>query len=71
MATTFHNTPRPSGLRVVLDWLHGTAREANRISGMSQRELDDIGVKSGSLSSAVHRDIGRVQLVDFGWRLGR
>jgi hypothetical protein len=59
-------------LRFVLRWLRRTAPDRiNHISGMSERELDDIGLRSGALSSVVDRDLGRTRLVDFGWRLGR
>lgn len=41
------------------------------ISGMSDRDLRDIGLRPRSLTSTVYREIGRPGLVDFGWRLGR
>lgn len=71
MANVFHPSPRTSGLRAVFDWLNGTMRSAGKVSGLSERDLGDIGVRSAGLSSAVTRDIGRTRLVDFGWRLGR
>jgi hypothetical protein len=42
-----------------------------RVSGMSDMELRDIGLRPRSLSSTVYREIGKPGLVDFGWRLGR
>lgn len=59
----------------ITDWLH-EARSALvhpgiRVSGMSDQELRDIGLKPRSLTSTVYREIGKPGLVDFGWRLGR
>ena len=42
-----------------------------RVSGMSDNELRDIGLRPRSLTSTVYREIGKPGLVDFGWRLGR
>lgn len=66
---------RPKSLRQAAGWLrearaaltHSTAH----VSGMSDKELRDIGLKPRSLSSTVYREIGRPGLVDFSWRLGR
>ena len=41
------------------------------VSGMSDKELRDIGLRPRSLTSTVYREIGKPGLVDFGWRLGR
>ena len=59
----------------ITGWLH-EARAALRyagvqVSGMSDRDLRDIGLRPRSLTSTVYREIGRPGLVDFGWRLGR
>ena len=59
----------------ITGWLH-EARAALRhagvkISGMSDRDLRDIGLRPRSLTTTVYREIGRPGLVDFGWRLGR
>ncbi len=59
----------------ITNWLH-EARAALvhpgiRVSGMSDQELRDIGLKPRSLTSTVYREIGRPGLVDFCWRLGR
>jgi hypothetical protein len=60
---------------LIADWLH-EARAAlvypgARVSGMSDKELRDIGLRPRSLTSTVYREIGKPGLVDFGWRLGR
>jgi hypothetical protein len=59
----------------ITEWLH-EARSAlvhpgARVSGMSDKELRDIGLRPRSLTSTVYREIGKPGLVDFGWRLGR
>jgi hypothetical protein len=58
----------------ITGWLH-EARAAlahpARVSGMSDKELRDIGLRPRSLTSTVYREIGKTGLVDFGWRLGR
>jgi hypothetical protein len=67
--------PAPGRFRHAADWLR-EARAALthptlRISGMTDKELRDIGLRPRSLSSTVYREIGKPGLVDFGWRLGR
>lgn len=66
---------RPSSLRLAADWLR-EARAAlthptTLVSGMTDKELRDIGMKPRSLTTTVYREIGKPSLVDFGWRLGR
>jgi len=59
----------------ITGWLHearaALAHPGLRVSGMSDKELRDIGLRPRSLTSTVYREIGRPGLVDFGWRLGR
>lgn len=66
---------RPGTLRQATDWLRqarvALAQPGARVSGMSDQELRDIGLKPRSLTSTVYREIGKTGLVDFGWRLGR
>lgn len=66
---------RPSSLRQASDWLRDArailTHSSVRVSGMSDKELRDIGLRPRSLSSTVYREIGKPGLVDFGWRLGR
>jgi uncharacterized protein YjiS (DUF1127 family) len=75
MALAFEPTPRTGGFRAARDWLRDArsalAHPVPRISGMSDRELRDIGLRPRSLTSTVYREIGKTGLVDFGWRLGR
>ena len=59
----------------ITGWLH-EARAALvhtgvKVSGMSDRDLRDIGLRPRSLTSTVYREIGQPRLADFGWRLGR
>ena len=66
---------RPGSLRQAVDWLR-EARAAlmhptTRVSGMTDKELRDIGLRPRSLTSTVYREIRKPALVDFGWRLGR
>ncbi len=68
MSIAFESAPRARAFHHVLGWLRGPAA---RISALSDRDLTDIGVRARSLSSSVHREIGKPGLVDFGWRLGR
>ena len=60
---------------LIADWLHEAraplAYPGARVSGMSDKDLRDIGLRPRSLSSTVYREIGKTGLVDFGWRLGR
>jgi len=59
----------------ITDWIHearaALAYPGARISGLSDKELRDIGLRPRSLTSTVYREIGKTGLVDFGWRLGR
>ena len=75
MSLALHTAPRTGTLRTVLDWLidarTALARPAQKVSGMSERDLRDIGLKPRSLTSTVYREIGKPGLVDFNWRLGR
>lgn len=75
MSTAIHTARRTSRLRIALDWLHeaqaALSVPAEQVSGMSDKDLRDIGLKPRSLSSNVYREIGKPRLVDFGWRLGR
>lgn len=68
MASAHHS--RPSGLRAALAWFQASLTGPAGLSGLSNRDLGDIGVRLGSLSSAIDRDVARRSLVDFGWRLG-
>ena len=66
---------RPSSLQQATDWLR-EARAAlthptTEVSGMTDKELRDIGLRPRSLTSTVYREIRKPGLVDFGWRLGR
>lgn len=75
MSIVADSTPGTSWPRQAADWLR-EARAALthptlRISGMTDKELRDIGLRPRSLSSTVYREIGKPGLVDFGWRLGR
>ncbi len=60
---------------LIADWLHearaALAYPGARVSGMSDKDLRDIGLRPRSLTSTVYREIGKPGLVDFGWRLGR
>jgi hypothetical protein len=60
---------------LIADWLHearaSLAYPGARVSGMSDKDLRDIGLRPRSLTSTVYREIGKPGLVDFGWRLGR
>jgi uncharacterized protein YjiS (DUF1127 family) len=75
MPITVDPTPRPRHLRQIVDWLRDARSAAAcpgiRISGMSDKELRDIGLKPRSLTSTVYNEIGKTGLVDFNWRLGR
>ena len=75
MSFALHAARRTGRLRTVLDWLADArvalARPGERTSGMSDRDLRDIGLKPRSLTSTVYREIGKPGLVDFNWRLGR
>jgi hypothetical protein len=66
---------RPSSLRQAVDWLHearaALTHSTTRVSGMTDKELRDIGLRPRSLTSTVYREIRKPGLVDFGWRLGR
>jgi hypothetical protein len=66
---------RPRALRQATSWLRearvALAHPVARISGMSDKELRDIGLRPRSLTSTVYSEIGKTGLVDFGWRLGR
>ena len=66
---------RPKSLRLAADWLReasaALSHPAAHVSGMTDKELRDIGLRPRSLSSTVYREIGKTGLVDFGWRLGR
>lgn len=59
----------------IIDWLRqarvALGRPMEKISGMSDKQLRDIGLRPRSLTSTVYREIGKPGLVDFGWRLGR
>lgn len=59
----------------ITGWLHearaALAYQGLRVSGLSDRDLRDIGLKPRSLTTTVYREIGKSGLVDFGWRLGR
>jgi hypothetical protein len=75
MSIVADSTHGTSWSRQAADWLR-EARAALthptlRISGMTDKELRDIGLRPRSLSSTVYREIGKPGLVDFGWRLGR
>jgi hypothetical protein len=75
MSTVINPSHRPSSLRQAADWLR-EARAAlthptTQVSGLTDKELRDIGLKPRSLSTTVYREIGKPGLVDFGWRLGR
>ena len=67
--------PLTGALRQAAGWLNevraALSHRAAPVSGMSDKELRDIGLRPRSLSSTVYREIGRTGLVDFGWRLGR
>jgi hypothetical protein len=75
MSAAFDPTPRPGLINEALGWLRDTkavlGQGAVRVSTLSDRDLADIGVKPRSLSSSIHREIGKPRLIDFGWRLGR
>lgn len=75
MAFAFQPSPHTSVFRAVFDWLReasaALAHPVTRISGMSDKELRDIGLRPRSLTSTVYREIGKTGLVDFSWRLGR
>lgn len=62
-------------LRQATDWLRearaALTHSVTRVSGMSDKDLWDIGLRPRSLTSTVYREIGKPGLVDFGWRLGR
>jgi hypothetical protein len=67
--------PRPSSLQQAAGWLRDAraalTHPAVLVSGMSDKDLRDIGLRPRSLTSTVYREIGKPGLVDFGWRLGR
>jgi hypothetical protein len=75
MSIVIDPTPRPSSLQQAAGWLRDAraalARPAVLVSGMSDKDLRDIGLRPRSLTSTVYREIGKPGLVDFGWRLGR
>lgn len=75
MSACCEPTPHESPLRVALDWLRDAraalAHPAKEVSGLSDSQLRDIGLRPRSLSSTVYREIGKTGLVDFGWRQGR
>ena len=75
MSIVIDPSHRPSSLRLVADWFRQARsafeHPAAHVSGMSDQELRDIGLKPRSLTSTVYREIGKPGLVDFGWRLGR
>ncbi|HEY6633559.1 MAG TPA: hypothetical protein VIZ90_19060 [Rhizobiaceae bacterium] len=60
---------------VIANWLHearaALAYPRPQVSGLSDKDLRDIGLRPRSLTTTVYREIGRPGLVDFGWRLGR
>ena len=75
MSITFETGYQPHRLRQAAEWLQ-IARAAlihpvARISGMSDKDLRDIGLRPRSLTSTVYREIGKTNLVDFSWRQGR
>ena len=67
--------PIPGRLRQAADWLRDARAALShsdaRVSGMTDKELRDIGLKPRSLTTTVYREIRKPGLVDFGWRLGR
>lgn len=70
-----HGHRGPGRIDIAIDWLRD-ARAAlthpvQKISGLSDADLRDIGLRPRSLTTTVYREIGRPGLVDFGWRLGR
>lgn len=69
MASAHH--ARPGRLRGALAWLQASLSGPAGLTRLSGRDLGDIGVRSGSLASAIDREIGSRSLVDFGWRMGR
>jgi hypothetical protein len=75
MSIVVDSTPGAGWPRQAADWLRearaALVHPSVRISGLSDKELRDIGLKPRSLSSTVYREIGKPGLVDFGWRLGR
>jgi hypothetical protein len=75
MSIVIDPSHRPSSLRYAADWFReakaALTHPTTEVSGMSARELRDIGMKPRSLTSTVYREIGKPSLVDFGWRLGR
>lgn len=74
MSAAFEPTPRPNLLDEAIGWLRDARAALGRdahVSALSDRDLADIGVRPRSLSSSIHREIGKPRLVDFGWRLGR
>jgi len=75
MSAAFEPTPRPNLLDEAIGWLRDTksalGQPGTGVSTLSDRDLADIGVRPRSLSSSIHREIGKPRLVDFGWRLGR
>ena len=75
MSIVIDPSRRPSSLRLAADWFRqaksALEHPGAHVSGMSDLELRDIGLKPRSLTSTVYREIGKPGLVDFGWRLGR
>jgi hypothetical protein len=75
MSILTDQNPGAVRLRQAADWLRDArailTHSSVRVSGMSDKELRDIGLRPRSLSSTVYREIGKPGLVDFGWRLGR
>jgi hypothetical protein len=75
MSIVIDPSHRPSSLRHAADWFRESKaalrHPTTEVSGMSARELRDIGMKPRSLTSTVYREVGKPNLVDFGWRLGR
>ncbi len=63
----------PSAMNVLSRLAAGAVRgtAARAISGLSEKDLKDIGLPSRSLAGAIDREIGKPRLVDFAWRLGR
>lgn len=63
------SSARSTRLRAAFAWFQASLSRPS-LSGLSARDLGDIGVRSGSLASAIDRDVAGRRLVDFGWRLG-
>lgn len=75
MSICIDSTPGEGWPRQAADWLRAAraalTHPSVRVSGMTEKELRDIGLRPRSLTSTVYREIGKPGLVDFGWRLGR